>query len=260
MKIQVKQSTLVDILNYLYVDGLFPFSVITIKNGNLISSQSEKDDFVYRYVSFDKQCFTSISQEQETIKIDVEKVKRFAQVRGPDDIITLEYNPDKMDNKLIISDKDGMDKIALITVDDNEKDVSIPFKIKDNVPYLNNGEVPLDTHLVVGLNAFKKLSTFSSIHGTDFYRFKINKNDRKFNVLVGDIHEIEDSSIRYPTCKVYSVNEDLDVIFTKGLKEITKVFTSDVHMNLRSNMPGWFKEITKEHKFGVMITPYIKKD
>lgn len=259
MKIKIQQSKLLNILNYLYVDGLFAFSVITTKKGRFISSQSDKDEFAYRYVQFLPDYFNEISEEEESVKIDTEKIKGFASLRKADDIITLEYPSPKASNKLRMSGGIAQSEIAVVSMNEDEVNTALPFVMKDKIPYMHDGQVPLDTHVVVSLNSFKDIDAYASKHGTEFYRYQLGK-DRKLRVLVGDIHGIEDATTLKPICQVVSVGEDLDVVFTKGIREITKVFSRDVEIYLRSNFPGWFSEISQHHRFGVTIAPYIKKE
>jgi len=263
MKIQIVQSKLLEILNYLYVDGLFPFAIITTKDGKLVSSQSDKiqdkGGFAYRFVQFSPDYFKEISQQQETIKIDVEKVKGFTSLRKPDDIMTLEYPSPTAANKLLISGGGAKNNIAIVKVDEQEIKLGLPFEMKEKVPYIQKGEVPLDTHVVMSLSSFRTIDAYASKHGTEFYKYHIGK-DRKLKVTVGDIHGFEDSTDIEPTCQVLAVNEEVNVIFTKGIKEITKVFSHDVDICMRSNLPAWFSEISQSIKFGVMISPYLKKD
>jgi len=263
MKIVIQQPKLLDVLNYLYVDGLFPFAIITTKEGKLISSQSDKvqdkGGFAYRYVQFLPDNFKEISQTQESIKIDVEKVKGFASLRKSDDIITLEFPSPTAANKLLISGGGAKNNIGIVKVDEKDIQTGLPFVMKEKVPYIQKGAVALDTHVVMSLSSFRTIDAYASKHGTEFYRYQIGK-DRKLKVLVGDIKEFEDSTTIEPTCQVLAVNEELDVTFTKGIKEITKVFTHDVDICLRSNLPAWFSEVSQSHRFGVMISPYLKKE
>ena len=120
MKIVIQQSKLLDILTKLYVDGLFPFSVITTKNGKLISSQSDKDEFAYRYVQFLPSYFKELSTEEESVKIDVEKIKGFASLRKADDVLTIEYPSPEAPNKLRISGGGATNNIAVVKVSDEE--------------------------------------------------------------------------------------------------------------------------------------------
>jgi len=262
MKIQILQPKMLEILNYLYVDGLFPFSIITTKEGKLISSQSDqskdKGGFAYRYAQFGPEYFKEISQEQESIKIDVEKVKGFVSLRKPEDVITIEFPSPDAANKMRISGGGVRNNLAIVKVDEQEIKTGLPFVMKEKIPYMRDGKVPLDTHITMSLNSFRTIDAYASKHGTEFYRYKIGK-DRKLNVLVGDIHEFEDSTVIDPNCQVVNAGEELDVTFTKGIKEITKVFTRDVDIYLRSNFPGWFSEVSEHHKFGCTISPYIPK-
>lgn len=259
MKIIIQQSKLLDILDKLYVDGLFPFAVITTKNGKLLSSQSDKDEFAYRYVQFLPAYFKELSSEEESVKIDVEKVKGFASLRKADDIITIEYPSPDASNKVRISGGGATTNLAVVKVSDEEIKTGLPFVMKDGIPHMRNGTVPLDTHVTISVASFRLIDAYASKHGTEFYRYQLGE-DRKLRVLVGDIHSIEDSTTIEPICQVVSVGESLDTVFTKGIREITKVFSRDVSVHLRSNFPGWFSEVSQDHKFGVSIAPYIKKE
>lgn len=259
MKIVIQQSKLLDILNKLYVDGLFPFSVITTKNGKLISSQSDKDEFAYRYVQFLPSYFKELSTEEESVKIDVEKIKGFASLRKADDILTIEFPSPDAPNKLRIRGGGATNNIAVVKVSDEEINTGLPFEMKNGIPHMRNGTVPLDTNVKISVASFRLIDAYASKHGTEFYRYQLGE-DRKLRVLVGDIHSIEDSTKIEPICQVISVGESLDTVFTKGIREITKVFSRDVNVFLRSNFPGWFSEVSQDHKFGVSIAPYIKKE
>ena len=259
MKILIEQPKLLNILNYLYVDGIFPFAVITTKKGKLISSQSDKDEFIYRYVQFLPTNFKEISQENESLKIDVEKVKGFISLRNAKDIITIEYTSPTAPNKMLISGGGVKNNIAVVKVDEKEKNTSLPFTMTDGVPHMHGGEVPLDTHVKMDIASFKLIESYASKHGIEFYRYQLGK-DKKLRVFVGDVNEIEDTSTIEPTCEIVSIGAELDTMFTKGIKEITTVFKHDVNIYLRSNFPGWFTEVSKDHRFGVTIAPYIKRE
>jgi len=260
MKIVIQQSKLLDILTKLYVDGLFPFSVITTKNGKLISSQSDKDEFAYRYVQFLPSYFKELSTEEESVKIDVEKIKGFASLRKADDVLTLEYPSPDAPNKLRIKDSVGVtNNIAVVKVSEEEIKTGLPFVMKDGIPHMREGTVALDTNVKISVGSFRLIDEYAKKHGTEFYRYQLGE-DRKLRVLVGDIHSIEDSTEIKPICQVIKVGESLDTVFTKGIREITKVFSRDVNVFLRSNFPGWFSEVSQDHKFGVSIAPYINKE
>ena len=204
MKILIEQSKLLNILNYLYVDGIFPFAVITTKKGKLISSQSDKDEFIYRYVQFLPTNFKEISQENESLKIDVEKVKGFISLRNAKDIITIEYPSPTAPNKMLISGGGVKNNIAVVKVDEKEKNTSLPFTMTDGIPHMHGGEVPLDTHVKMDIASFKLIESYASKHGIEFYRYQLGK-DKKLRVFVGDVNEIEDTSTIEPTCEIVSI-------------------------------------------------------
>lgn len=254
MKIKIVQAKLLEILDYLYVDGLFPFSVLTTKDGKLYSSQKEKEGFGYRYAMFLGDYFNEITEEKESVKIDIEKVKKFAGLRKPDELITLQYPSPKAKNKLFIKGGRARDNISVTKVDESETKISIPFKIENKVPYLNKGQVALDTHVTISLATFKEITSYATAHGTEFFKFKIG-SDKKLEVRIGDIHDLDDYSIYEPNSQVYNVDGTLDVTFTKGIKEIAKTFTRDVEIHMKSGLPAWFSEVSQNHRFGVLIPP-----
>lgn len=254
MKIELEQKKLMEILDCLSVDGIYPFSIITVKDGALYSIQTDKDGFTYRYVRFEKDNFKEISDKEEAVKIDVEKIKGFASLRAADDVITLEYPSPISKNKIQIRSKRFRNNIAVTKIDDDEVKRGLPFKLKNKIPYINKGQTALDTHITISLKSFRQMVLCASKHGTEFYRFKIGK-DRKLEILVGDINKRDDFTSIEPNCTVNNVNEELDVTFTKGVKELAKVLSRDIDIHLRSNMPAWITELSHNHKFGVLISP-----
>jgi len=254
MEIKIKQSKLMEILDYLYIDGIFPSSIITTKDGSLFSVQHDEDNFCFRYEQFYPEYFENISKEQESVRIDVQKVKGFASLRKADDIITLQFPSPQSENKLLISSKRARNNIAVTKIDADDVSTSLPFMLKEKVPYINKGQTPLDTHASISLGSLKTLKEYASKHSSDYYRFKIDAN-RKFEIIVGDINEHEDFTSFEPNAQVCTVNEDLDVTFTKGIKELAKTFTGDVDVYMRTNMPAWFTEVSQKHKFGLFISP-----
>jgi len=257
MKIEIKQSKLIDILDYLYVDGLFPFSIITTKDGKLYSSQEDKEGFAFRYAVFLDDFFKSISKENESVRIDIEKIKKFTSLRKPDSIITIEYKPNDK-NKLKISGERAKSNISVTKLDKAEIMDGLPFKIKDGIPYIHKGKVALDTQVSISLASFKAINDYATAHGTEFFKFIIDKN-RKLEVKIGDVHALEDDTIYSPNCQISKVEGEIDVTFTKGIKELSKTFSRDVEVHLRSNMPAWFSEISQSHRFGVLLSPLRKE-
>ena len=260
MKIQIEQSKLLEILDYLYVNGLFPFSIISTKEGKLFSAQADKEGFAFRYAVFLNDYFKTISKEEESVQIDIEKIKKFASLRKPDSIITLEY---PVDNKLKISSENAKNSLSVPNVDDKDIKKGLPFQMKPldandpnskKVPYIMKGTVPLDTHVSIGLTSFKTINDYAVAHGTEFFKFNIGK-ERELEVRIGDIHAMDDFTVYKPNCQIMNTGENLDVTFTRGIKELAKTFNRDVDIHLRSGMPAWFSEVSQSHKFGVLISP-----
>jgi len=253
MKIEIVQSKLIEILDYLYVDGLFPFSIITTKNGKLESSQSDKDGFAYRYAAFLEDYFQNISKEEESVKIDISKIKRFASIRKPDSIISIEY-PYGKDNKLKISGENAKDMISVIMLEPTEIRKGLPFDIKDGTPHIAKGTIALDTHISMDVSSFKTINDYATAHGTEFFKFKVGK-DKKLEIRIGDIHSLDDYTTYTPNIKADNIKDEIEVAFTKGIKELTKTFSNDIEIHMKSNMPAWFSEVSKTRRFGVLLSP-----
>lgn len=251
MKIQIKQTKLLEILDYLYVDGLFPFSIISTVDGKLISAQSDKNGFAFRYAEFYNDYFKNITTEDESVQIDIEKIKKFTSLRKPDSIVTLEY---PVDNKLKISSERARNSLSVPKLDKEDIKKELPFQIKDGMPYLKKGTVPLDTHIAISLASFRTINDYATAHGTEFFKFRIDK-DRKVQVRIGEIQAMEDFTIYEPNCQVFQINGEVETTFTKGIKELAKTFNRDIDVYMRSNMPAWFSEVSQNHKFGVSVSP-----
>ena len=254
MKIQIEQKKLMEILDYLYVDGLFPFAIVTAKNGKLLSIQTDKDGFAFRYAEFLSDYFKEITDTDEPLKIDVEKVKGFVRLRPNDAIITLEYPSPEAKNKLKISGGRAHNNLAVTHVDPSEVKTKLPFEIKDGIPYIKNGQTALDNKVSISLSSLNEIKDYATQHGTEFFRFKIGP-DQKLVVYVGDVHALEDFTDFEPNCQVFATKGELDVTFTKGIKELAKTFSSDVNISMRSNLPAWFSEVNQSRKFGVLLSP-----
>ena len=254
MKIQIQQTKLIEILDYLYVDGLFPFSIVTTKGGKLFSVQQDKEGFAMRYAVFHGDYFKQISEEEESVQWDIEKIKKFVNLRKPETFLTLNYPVEK---KLVIKGEGATTRIVVSKINPEDVKNKLPFVMKGehkNIPHINKGQVALDTHVSLSLAALKKISSYGSAHGTEFFKFKIDEK-RKLQVFVGDVHAIEDDSILDVNAQVHNVNEELNVTFTKGIVEMAKTFSGDVEIHMRSHMPAWFSEVTHNHKFGVLLSP-----
>jgi len=257
MKIEIRQQALLEILDFLYVDGLFPFPIISTKKGKLISAQYDKDGFSYRYAGFEGDYFKSITTEEEYVKLDVEAIKKSINLRNADSILTLEYPCNN--NELKISDNYLSDFYPTTKLDKAEKNQALPFELKDKIPYIEDN-IALDTHIIMGAPSFKMMSDSASSHGTDFYKFTVNRETRDVEIKIGEIQAMEDYAIyKPPTCKVLNINENVDVTFMKGIKQIAKTFNRDINIYLRTNMPAWFQEVSEHHRLGVLISPVLEQ-
>ena len=261
MKIEIEQVKLMRILDYLSVDGLFEFPIITIKDGELLSIQKVKDGFGYRAACFMSEYFKSLSEKQESVKIELAKVKSFATIRKSTDIITLEYPSPVGKNKLRLSSGPAKTNISVMTVEEGEIKTKFPYTVKNKVPYIKKGKVALDTRVVISANSLKEIDAYRSLHKlkTTYYRFVVGE-DRKLKVFIGGKQSLDDSTeYTPPGQKVYSDGMAVDVTFVKGIREIAKTFTADISAYLRTNEAAIFYEESQSHKFSMLLAPKTRE-
>lgn len=255
MKIKIKQSKLLDLLNYLSVDGLFPFSVITISDNKLISAQPEKNGLGFRYAEFNEDFFEALEGKDEGVRIDIDAVRKFASLRNSDSTILLQYPSTK--NKTMISIRGGpaRDELQVTKLDKKDIITTLPFKMsEDGTPHIRKGTVPLSTHVILSKGTMKQMSEWASAHGTEFFRFKIGESGKLY-LRIGDVKGVGNHSDYKPEGMVNKVDGPLDVTFTKGIKELAKTVQGDVEIRLKTKMAGWFTEESMDHKFGLLVSP-----
>jgi len=259
IKIKIKQSKLLDLINYLSVDGLFPFSIITIRDKNiLVSSQAEKEASGWRYVEFLPSYFEEMKGDDTGLRIDIESIRKFVSLRGADSIIELQYPAPKNKTMMMIKSDTTIDMLTVSKLDKKDIINTLPFQMEDGTPYLNKGKTPLSVNTTISKASMKHMSNIASAHGTEYFRFKIGKSN-KLAVRIGDIKGVGNHSNFKPESTPVKTNEELDVTFTRGIKEISKTVHGDVDLYARTGMAGWFSEEGTEHKFGLLISPMKEK-
>jgi len=255
MKIEIENQKLQKILKMLYLDNLFPFSIVTVKDSKLFAAQNDKEGFAMRYAVFTGDWFKSITTKEESVQLDVVKIMKYIKLNKKDEILTLEYPVEK---KLKISDENGVAtsiNCSIPNPDDVKKKLPFVMKGKNkDIPHINKGKIAIDTIFTIDLKSLKNVYKVGNNHGTEFYKFRIGK-DKKLQIIVGDINEVEDFSKIDIDAQIDNCPETLNVTFTKGIAEMAKTFSGDVKINMRSHMPAWFSEVTHNHKFGVLLSP-----
>ncbi len=134
----------------------------------------------------------------------------------------------------------------------------LPFKMIKGVPHLKQGTISLDTKINISLSSFQDMVAYASILDTEFFRFQVDSNG-KFIVTIGDLEAGSEKVPYEPDATVVKYSRPVDVILTRGLKELSKTATSDININLRTNNPLWFSETSHQHKFGMLLPHYRLK-
>ena len=249
MKVVIEQQKLKDILDYLQVSSLFPFPNITIKKGEMISIQETSDHAVFRYVKFTKEYFKTLSDKEENIKIDADKLHKIISREEPTSVLTITTK----DGRLIVEGKRSFAKLNLVDTDVGAKD-KLPFDIKKGVPYFK-GNVPLDTYVSMGLKSFKSVVEYAKVLDTEFFKYEVTK-DREFSIKVGDLEGYAETVEYNPNAQIRDFGGPVNVVLAKGVKELADTFTGNVGIRMRTAYPAWFFEASHKHRFGVLIAPH----
>ena len=135
---------------------------------------------------------------------------------------------------------------------------NLPFEIKDGVPLIGDGKVPLSTSFTINLSDLKDITAYGSTLKTEFYKFMFEKHNGKPKLAVrtGGLHAFNDYDVMYPTSEIKS-GDELEVIFTYGLPQIAATYRQkDVMVKTSSNCPGFIYESCDTYMLGMVIPPY----
>lgn len=264
MKFKLKQEKLQEMLEKLMVKDIFPSSVISkAEDSTIYSVQKEEHGRAIRLVKFDNDFFEELSGEPESIELDIERTIGIVKNIPAGTSLVVETKGNKLSiTKLITDDKGevtGEKGLTMISFKDPEGEVmkELPFEIKEGIPLIGEGKIPLDTYLKVKLDEFKSISGFASVLKTEFYKFIIDKNG-KIAVRVGNLHDFSDYHTEYPEGEVES-GKDLEVIFTYGIPQIADTFRQDVNIKTKTNSPAWIFEKDKGYILGILVPPYVQE-
>ena len=256
MKLTIKQPDLLKLLNYLSVDGIYPYAVLVPGDKALVSSQPEKSGLGWRFCMFASKYFESYEPDDNACKIDVAEAKKFVSLYATDEIITLQYpSPAKnAENKLQISSKNAIDYLDTGTIEDKEKRHKLPFKTEDGYPFIQKGKVKLGTHITINKDVLTKLQKRASAHGSEYYRFIIGKQETLITRL-GDVKAVANHSTVKPESTVHSHEKTLDCTFTRGFKELSNTIIDSLDMYMKTASAGWFVEKGDHYFFGILLSP-----
>ena len=260
MKFVIKQEKLTFMLDKLLVGDMFPSSVMTTRDGTLFSIQREERGRSLRMLKLQEKFFESIDKESnESIEIDTNKFLKTVKRLPPGMVLTCETKGNKL--SILGHFKDGRETNPQLTIKQPEGEIlsKLPFTLdKEKNPVVKNTEgidYPLDVHILLNIPDFKEISDNASAIKTEFYSF--NLIEKKLHINVGDVNATSDNWTFQPSAEIKS-GEDLNVIFTYGIPQISSTFGKNVSIHTATDSPGWFFEQSGEHALGVFIPPYTK--
>ena len=236
------------LLEKLLIKDMFPSSIISTKEGKLFSIQKEEHGRALRFLKVEKEFFDSIDDATETIEVDLSKVISIIKnVPAETELLVSTKG-----NKLSIS---GRDVDINISYKEPEGEVlqKLPIEFKEGVPHVGKSKVALTDKFFIKQESFKAISSYSGSLKTEFYKFLFDNG--KIKVRVGDLHDTSDYAVLKLNGDI-STGEDLEVIFTYGMPQISDTFDSDVHVFAKTSNPAWFYESGKNHLLGILIPPY----
>jgi len=271
MKFKLKQEKLEELLEKMLVVDIFPSSVFSIrKDGKtgkpvIFSIQRDVHGRAMRYMKVKDTFFDEIDDvdKQESIEIDVNRVMNSIKKIRPGTLLTVETAGNKLQisGKYEKTDDDGKVTRAKnlsvnITFKEPETiETNLPFEFKNGVPVVGKKEVALDVTLNINNEDFKDLTEYASTVKTDFYMFSVTK-ESPLNVRVGNLHDFSDYWTYEPDYNLES-GEELSVILSFGIPQISKTFRHDVSMRAFTDAPAWIYEHTDDYTLGILIPPYI---
>jgi len=261
MKIKLKQENLINMLEKLMVDNMFPSCIITIKDKTIFSIQREEHGRALRFAKFKEKYFDFISDENETIHINAEKFLNIIK-KIP---ATTEINLIKEKDKIVIKGEyDGRKvepRLSYLEPEDViEKLEDVNLQMKDGILHFGKKDqekIALDTKLSIEMQDIKDIVDYASAIDTEFYKFSLKDNIIKVNV--GDLYGNSDVIEFYPKGKVIKGNI-LETVFTYGIPQVSKTFGKEINIHTKSNCPAWIYENTDEYVLGVFIPPYTQEE
>ncbi len=261
MKFQIENKKLQDMLNYLKVDTLFKSCIFSTKDRKLYSSQTEEYGYLFRFALFDQGFFKSISDEKDSVKINVEAILKIIKNINPNEILTVKYIKDTC--KLNIKGLSCNINITEQLLDESEIKKGLIFKMDKGIPILKSdtdNPVRLDNKITIKLKELKAVTRRATALETNFYTFNVDKN-KNLEIRIGDLHDASDYDVYKPRDAIIQTKEEISAIFTKGIYEISKTITAEnVELNIKTNSPIWIASIGKNYRLGFLLPPYLGEE
>jgi len=262
MKIIGKREEFLDWLEKIAVGKIFETAVVKVTRDGILSSNSNTENVVYRYLKYNK--LTTVVDEKESgvIKFQVNKLyQTIDKLFNDDDKITLETVKKNGDEILRVSSKETTRTQPLFSIEPDEmEDVdTIKFKVENNIPYLNKGQTKVGNKVKVGTVFLRKMTDVTQLQDI-ISRWRFTIKDGKFIVEVGDVINKRDVVKLVPSKVIVNAEHNVVNDFGLQLKDIAKVFRTNVDIFLENNMPVIFHEYTMNYDLWIMLLNMSSED
>jgi len=260
MKIVGKREEFMDWLEKIAVGDTFEIAVVKVTPNEIISSNTE--NIVYRYLKYNKLTTAVGDNESGIIKFQVGKLyQTIDKLFNDDEKITVEVKKENGDEVLVISSGRVERKQPLFSIEPEEmEDVDrLRFKVENGTPFLSKGTIQIKNKVKVGTLFLKKMISVASLQDI-ISRWRFSIINGKFVVEVGDILNGRDIVKLTPEKVKVNADHNITVDFGLQLKNIAKVFKTDVSIFLENNLPGIFHENTMNYELWIMISHIMPED
>lgn len=254
----MKQNNLISFLEKLSLDGAYEIahiSIIETKGKTLLRSiQKEAGARSLRYFNASSEYFDELETSNVPFILEVDKIIKVIKNIPSDHNITITKQGQKISVK---SNRIDLN-LNYQQVDENDFIEKIPLKTIDGIPHFGKDvDVPLSTKMDMKLIELKDIVAYASSIDTKTYEFIIA--NKKLNVRIGDIHQLDDYIIFDSNVSVDD-KTSLDVTFTYGIKEISNTFQQDEFTIFTdTDKPMLVQEKGDNYTLGVFLPPYTKE-
>lgn len=250
MKLLIKKSTLLKLLDYLYVKKLFPFSRVLIKNGKIYSSHYSVNRDIYRYVRCTD--IQLLEDGEVAFECNPHHIRKFIDIAKGINEFKLSYKQNEPQIHLQPITKDGtiVHNLKVIPLNILEVTSKPFFRLKNKVPFIQ--EAPLDIHIRLPYKSLHETTKWIMKNNySDYFTFKVDEKNKLICRIGGGY--LEDEGTWVPFSWVYT-NRELAVSFNRRkLLNVLRTFQNSIDIRLRSNFPGWFVDKSRDFSVGILL-------
>jgi len=264
MKIEIRKEIMLEMIDKLYCNGLFPDNVLKFNNNGFESVQFDKSGIFRRFL-LPNEKFKIINKSKAIFKFKNRKLNNIISLLPKESYFTIDGPIKKIHEKkkvehLDIKSKKSTTHFYLLNLkkDDMQSFEKLPYTKRSKFPYVKDPMesktgIPLDTHIVMSNEVLKDILSYIKMHGPNLVRFIIKEKTRDLDVIAGDITKVEYyTTFENILCKVYKFSGNVDISFD-NFKKILETLDHDASFYIRQNFPMIIFEIDSSLEF--MVKP-----